>query len=72
MPSALNKANKPPYGPRMGVTIVKERNYIWCRKLKAFGNRLFVIDSEWCVEVYPKGMVYGGDYLWAGVPDWGI
>ncbi len=27
-----------------------------------------VIDSEWCAEMYPKGMVYNGNYLWAGAP----
>lgn len=27
-----------------------------------------VIDSEWCAEMYPKGMIYNGDYLWAGAP----
>lgn len=27
-----------------------------------------VIDSEWCAEVYPKGMVYSGNYLWIGAP----
>lgn len=27
-----------------------------------------VIDSEWCVEMYPKGLVYEGNYLWAGAP----
>lgn len=27
-----------------------------------------VIDSEWCAEMYPKGMVYNGSYLWAGAP----
>ena len=27
-----------------------------------------VIDSEWCAEMYPKGMVYSGNYLWAGAP----
>lgn len=27
-----------------------------------------VIDSEWCAEVYPKGMIYDGNYIWAGAP----
>lgn len=27
-----------------------------------------VIDSEWCAEVYPKGLVYNGDFLWACSP----
>lgn len=27
-----------------------------------------VIDSEWCAEMYPKGMVYDGNYLWSGAP----
>lgn len=27
-----------------------------------------VIDSEWCAEMYPKGMVYNGNYLWSGAP----
>lgn len=27
-----------------------------------------VIDSEWCAEMYPKGMVYNGEFLWAGAP----
>ena len=27
-----------------------------------------VIDSKWCVEMYPKGMVYGGTYLNVGAP----
>lgn len=27
-----------------------------------------VIDSEWCAEMYPKGMVYNGGFLWAGAP----
>ena len=27
-----------------------------------------VIDSEWCAEMYPNGMVYDGDFLWAGAP----
>lgn len=27
-----------------------------------------VIDSEWCFEMYPKGMVYKGEYLWTGAP----
>lgn len=27
-----------------------------------------VIDSEWCAEMYPKGMVYSGGFLWAGAP----
>lgn len=27
-----------------------------------------VIDSEWCAEMYPKGMVYSGNFLWAGAP----
>lgn len=27
-----------------------------------------VIDSEWCAEVYPKGMIYDGNYVWAGAP----
>lgn len=27
-----------------------------------------VIDSEWCREVYPKGLVYGGAFLKAGSP----
>ncbi len=27
-----------------------------------------VIDSEWCAEMYPKGMVYNGSYMWAGAP----
>ena len=27
-----------------------------------------VIDSEWCAEVYPKGMVYDGSFLWACAP----
>ena len=27
-----------------------------------------VIDSEWCAEMYPKGMVYDGNFLWACAP----
>ena len=27
-----------------------------------------VIDSEWCAEVYPKGLLYSGEYLWSGAP----
>lgn len=27
-----------------------------------------VIDSKWCAEIYPKGMVYKGNYLWSGAP----
>lgn len=27
-----------------------------------------VIDSEWCAEMYPKGMVYNGNYLYTGAP----
>ena len=27
-----------------------------------------VIDSEWCAEMYPKGMVYNGNFLRAGAP----
>ncbi|MDE6567438.1 MAG: CDP-glycerol glycerophosphotransferase family protein [Lachnospiraceae bacterium] len=27
-----------------------------------------VIDSEWCAEMYPQGMVYNGNYLWSGAP----
>lgn len=27
-----------------------------------------IIDSEWCAEMYPRGMVYGGNYLWTGAP----
>jgi len=27
-----------------------------------------VIDSEWCAEMYPRGMVYNGNFLWAGAP----
>jgi len=27
-----------------------------------------LIDSEWCAEMYPKGMVYDGDFLWACAP----
>lgn len=27
-----------------------------------------VIDSEWCAEMYRKGLVYKGEYLWAGAP----
>lgn len=27
-----------------------------------------IIDSEWCAEMYPKGMVYSGNYLWTGAP----
>lgn len=27
-----------------------------------------VIDSQWCAEMYPKGMVYSGEFLWAGAP----
>lgn len=26
------------------------------------------IDSEWCAEMYPKGMVYDGEFLWSGAP----
>ncbi len=26
------------------------------------------IDSKWCAEVYPKGMVYDGEYLLSGAP----
>lgn len=27
-----------------------------------------VIDSKWCAEMYPKGMVYSGEFLWDGAP----
>ena len=27
-----------------------------------------VIDSEWCAEMYPKGMVYDGEFLLSGAP----
>lgn len=27
-----------------------------------------VIDSEWCAEMYPKGMIYGGSFLRTGSP----
>ncbi len=27
-----------------------------------------VIDSEWCAEVYPKGMIYSGNYMRSGAP----
>lgn len=27
-----------------------------------------VIDSEWCKEMYPKGLLYNGDYLFTGAP----
>ena len=27
-----------------------------------------LIDSEWCREMYPKGLIYGGEFLWAGAP----
>lgn len=27
-----------------------------------------VIDSKWCEEMYPKGMLYGGEYLKVGAP----
>ncbi len=27
-----------------------------------------VIDSKWCAEMFPKGMVYSGDFLWDGAP----
>lgn len=26
------------------------------------------IDSEWCAQMYPKGMVYDGEFLWSGAP----
>ena len=27
-----------------------------------------VIDSEWSAEIYPKGMLYNGNFIWAGAP----